>query len=285
MTADWTYVPWALRCSRHRGRVHAHRTTHPPLAPGSLIGIVIVTLLALFLPTRSRRSACSPRRSRADPPHLRSGDTRRSGDACAHRGGARRRRVAPVRARRRDPRRHRPLRPRSGARRPGTRVTRLGAVRRDAGDRRHRAHRRQRPLRRSRAPVRRGAHGRCCSSCSSPPAAVGTIPSPPRPACSSIDRVPHGGAPHGAARSCDRRAQMLLAFIVTALVTVSFDLIVMVGIGILCAGFFLLRGLPRDRGAPRGHRGRTPSPDDDHIAVITWTGRCSSPQPTAFSRP
>lgn len=63
-----------------------------------------------------------------------------------------------------------------------------------------------------------------------------------------------------------------LAFVVTAIVTVSFDLIVAVGIGILCAGFFALRGLSRTTGVHREAIVGDPEPGDDRIAVIRLDG-------------
>lgn len=63
-----------------------------------------------------------------------------------------------------------------------------------------------------------------------------------------------------------------LAFVITAVVTVSFDLIVAVGIGILCAGFFALRGMSRATGVHREGIDGDAEPGDDRIAVIRLDG-------------
>ena len=63
-----------------------------------------------------------------------------------------------------------------------------------------------------------------------------------------------------------------LVFVVTALITVSFDLIVAVGIGIAVAAFFALRGLAKSGGV---HREQLPSPSqpgDERIALFRLDG-------------
>ncbi|MEO6117212.1 MAG: SulP family inorganic anion transporter, partial [Pseudolysinimonas sp.] len=61
-------------------------------------------------------------------------------------------------------------------------------------------------------------------------------------------------------------------FVVTALITVSFDLIVAVGIGILVAGFFALRALSRSGGVIREPIPGVTRPEDEHIALFRLDG-------------
>ncbi len=63
-----------------------------------------------------------------------------------------------------------------------------------------------------------------------------------------------------------------IVFIITALITVSFDLIVAVGIGIAVAAFFALRTLSKSGGV---HREELPGParsEDDHVALFRLDG-------------
>ena len=62
------------------------------------------------------------------------------------------------------------------------------------------------------------------------------------------------------------------AYVVTAVITVSVDLIVAVAIGVIVAGFFALRGLSRATGVHREALGGGPVPGDDRIAVIRIDG-------------
>ncbi|WP_229662352.1 SulP family inorganic anion transporter [Agromyces bauzanensis] len=61
-------------------------------------------------------------------------------------------------------------------------------------------------------------------------------------------------------------------FIVTALITVSFDLIVAVGIGIAFAAFFALRTLSRSGGVHREELPGAAQPGDEHIALFRLDG-------------
>lgn len=61
-------------------------------------------------------------------------------------------------------------------------------------------------------------------------------------------------------------------FIVTALVTVSFDLIVAVGIGIAVAAFFALRALARSGGVHREELPGPAQPEDSNIALFRLDG-------------
>jgi SulP family sulfate permease len=63
-----------------------------------------------------------------------------------------------------------------------------------------------------------------------------------------------------------------VAFVLTAVVTVSFDLIVAVVIGVLFAGFFALRNLSRATTVEREAAPGDPQPEDDHIAIVRLDG-------------
>ena len=63
-----------------------------------------------------------------------------------------------------------------------------------------------------------------------------------------------------------------VVFIVTALITVSFDLIVAVGIGIVVAGFFALRALSRSGGVIREALPGPSQPGDEHVALFRLDG-------------
>jgi SulP family sulfate permease len=61
-------------------------------------------------------------------------------------------------------------------------------------------------------------------------------------------------------------------FFITAAITVSFDLIVAVGIGVAVAGFFALRALSRSGGVTREPLPGPPHPGDEHIALFRLDG-------------
>ncbi|MDN5585425.1 MAG: SulP family inorganic anion transporter [Brevibacterium sp.] len=63
-----------------------------------------------------------------------------------------------------------------------------------------------------------------------------------------------------------------IVFIVTALITVSVDLIYAVGIGIAVAAFFALRSLANSAGVHREEIPHTDEPGDEHIAVFRLDG-------------
>jgi SulP family sulfate permease len=63
-----------------------------------------------------------------------------------------------------------------------------------------------------------------------------------------------------------------LAFAITAVITVSFDLIVAVAIGVLCAGVFAVRNLSRATGVSREPLPEPAQPGDDRIAIIRFDG-------------
>jgi len=63
-----------------------------------------------------------------------------------------------------------------------------------------------------------------------------------------------------------------LAFVITAIITVSFDLIVAVGIGVLCAGVFAIRNLSRATGVRREELPGPAEPGDERIAIIRFDG-------------
>lgn len=62
------------------------------------------------------------------------------------------------------------------------------------------------------------------------------------------------------------------AYVITAVITVSFDLIVAVGIGVLVAGVFALRSLSRSTGVRREEILGDTEPGDDRIAIIRFDG-------------
>lgn len=82
-------------------------------------------------------------------------------------------------------------------------------------------------------------------------------------------RMVHVGTVRSIVRSTRADA---LAFVVTAIVTVSVDLIVAVGIGVVVAGVFALRGLSRATGVRREPIAGEPEPGDERIAVIRIDG-------------
>lgn len=61
-------------------------------------------------------------------------------------------------------------------------------------------------------------------------------------------------------------------FVVTAIITVSFDLIIAVGIGIAVAAFFALRGLAQSGGVHREELPLPVQPGDEHIALFRLDG-------------
>jgi SulP family sulfate permease len=63
-----------------------------------------------------------------------------------------------------------------------------------------------------------------------------------------------------------------VVFILTALITVSFDLIVAVGIGIAVAAFFALRTLSKSGGVHREPIPAPALPGDEHIALFRFEG-------------
>lgn len=62
------------------------------------------------------------------------------------------------------------------------------------------------------------------------------------------------------------------AFLLTAIVTVTFDLIIAVIIGVVIAGFFAIRNLARETRVTREAVPGVPEPGDDRIAVIRFDG-------------
>lgn len=61
-------------------------------------------------------------------------------------------------------------------------------------------------------------------------------------------------------------------FVITAIITVSFDLIVAVGIGVVVAGFFALRALSTASGVHREELPRSPVDGDERIALFRIDG-------------
>ncbi|MBD3941485.1 SulP family inorganic anion transporter [Microbacterium sp. NEAU-LLC] len=82
-------------------------------------------------------------------------------------------------------------------------------------------------------------------------------------------RMVHVGTVRSILRSTRSDA---VAFVLTAVVTVSFDLIVAVVIGVVFAGVFALRGLARATTVHRELPPGEPHPEDAHIAVVSLDG-------------
>jgi SulP family sulfate permease len=82
-------------------------------------------------------------------------------------------------------------------------------------------------------------------------------------------RMVHAGTVRSIMRSTRADA---IAFIATAIVTVSVDLIVAVVIGVACAGVFAIRGLARSTGVHREAVPGPAEPGDEHIAVVRIDG-------------
>lgn len=82
-------------------------------------------------------------------------------------------------------------------------------------------------------------------------------------------RMVHGGTVRAILRSTRSDA---VGFVLTALITVSFDLIVAVVIGILCAGFFAIRNLSRQTGVSREALPGDAEPGDERIAIVRFDG-------------
>jgi SulP family sulfate permease len=82
-------------------------------------------------------------------------------------------------------------------------------------------------------------------------------------------RMVHAGTVRTIMRSTRADA---LAFVATAVVTVSVDLIVAVAIGVACAGVFAIRGLARSTGVHREPLTGPSETGDEHIAVIRIDG-------------
>jgi SulP family sulfate permease len=272
MTADWTYVPWALgavaivaACMLIAPRIHRS-------LPGSLIGIVIVTLLALFLPTPLATIGVLP--STLPAPTLPTFDLATLGDlampaltvaALAAVESLLSARVAATLA---DTGPYDPDRELVGQGLASLGSGLFGGMPATGA------------IARTAVNVRSGGRTRLSAVvhavvlllivlvASGP---VGTIPLAALAGVLMVTafRMVERHTVRSVLRSTRADA---LAFIVTALVTVSFDLIVAVGIGILCAGFFALRGLSRTTGVHREAIEGTPEPGDDRIAVIRLDG-------------
>jgi len=82
-------------------------------------------------------------------------------------------------------------------------------------------------------------------------------------------RMVHAGTIRSILRSTRADA---VAFVLTAAITVSFDLIVAVVIGVVFAGVFALRGLSRASGVKRESILGEPQPGDDRIAILRFDG-------------
>jgi len=272
VAADWTYVPWALAavaivaaCMLVAPRIH-------PSLPGSLIGIVIVTLLALVLPTPLATIGVLP--STLPPPSLPAFDLATLGDlalpaltvaALAAVESLLSARVAATLA---DTGPYDPDRELVGQGLASLGSGLFGGMPATGA------------IARTAVNVRSGGRTRLSAVVHAIVlllivlVASGPVGAIPLAALAGVLMVT-------TFRMVDRRTATsvlrstrtdALAFVVTALVTVSFDLIVAVGIGILCAGFFALRGLSRTTGVHREGIEGAAEPGDDRIAVIRLDG-------------
>jgi SulP family sulfate permease len=104
--------------------------------------------------------------------------------------------------------------------------------------------------------------------------AAGIVGHVPLAALSGVLMVTAARMVHvGTARSILRSTKAdAAAYVITAIITVSVDLIFAVGIGVIVAGFFALRSLSRATGVHREAIAGEPEPGDDHIAVIRIEG-------------
>lgn len=82
-------------------------------------------------------------------------------------------------------------------------------------------------------------------------------------------RMVHAATVHSILHSTRADA---FAFVITAVITVSFDLIVAVAIGVLCAGVFAIRNLSRATGVRREAVPEPAQPGDEGIAIIRFDG-------------
>lgn len=271
-TADWTYVPWALgavaivaACMLLAPRVHRS-------LPGSLIGIVIVTLLALVLPTPLAVIGKLP--STLPAPMLPAFDLGTLSQlalpaltvaALAAIESLLSARVAASLA---DTGPYDPDRELVGqgiasigsglfGGMPAT-----GAIARTAVN------------------VRSGGRTRLASIFHAIVllvvvlAVAGPVGMIPLAALAGVLMVTAVRMVHvGTARSILRSTRAdAIGYVVTAIITVSFDLIVAVLIGILCAGFFAIRNLSRATGVAREPIPGPPEPGDKGIAIVRFDG-------------
>ena len=229
--ADPIYLAWSLCAVADRRGVHVPAAASAPGDPrlarrhrrsSRLLALVLPSPLAVIgaLPTRLPAPGL---------PSFSLDTLSQLLPARRRRRGARRDRVAAVRTRRRLPRRHRPVRPRPRTRRAGARLDRRGPVRRDAGDRCDRPHGGERPRRRPRPGSPRSSTRSCCSLVVL--VAAGPVGAIPLAALSGVLMVTAVRMVHLAtARSILRSTRAdAIAYVVTAVVTVSVDLIVAVG--------------------------------------------------------
>lgn len=270
--ADWAYVPWALgvvaiviACMLVAPRIH-------PAVPGSLIGIAIVTVLAFWLPTPLAAIGALP--SSLPVPAIPAIDPATLGDlavpavtvaALAAIESLLSARVAASLA---DTGPYDPDRELVGqgvasigsglfGGMPAT-----GAIARTAVN------------------VRSGGRSRLASIVHALVLvgvvlfAAGPVGAIPLAALAGVlmltaVRMVHVGTVRAIVRSTRADA---VAFVLTAAVTVSFDLIVAVVIGVVFAGIFALRGLAGATAVHREEAPGAPTPEDAHIAIIRLDG-------------
>ena len=270
--ADWAYVPWALgaaglviTCMIAAPRVH-------PAIPGSLVGIVIVTVLTVLLPTPLAAigdlpaSLPAPALPSLDPAVL--GDLVAPAVTVAALAAIESLLSARVAASLAD----------TGAYDPDRELVGQGIA--SLGSGLFGGMPATGAIARTAVNVRSGGRTRLASLVHAVVllgvvlVAAGPVGAIPLAALAGVLmltalRMVHAGTVRAILRSTRSDA---LAFGITALVTVSFDLIVAVAIGVVCAGVFALRSLSRSASAHREPPPGEPMPEDEHIAVVRLDG-------------
>ena len=270
--ADWSYVPWALgavaiviACMSLAPRLH-------PALPGSLIGIALVTILAAVLPTPLAVIGVLP--ASLPAPTLPSFDVTALGDlvapaltvaALAAIESLLSARVAASLA---D----------TGAYDPDRELVGQGIA--SVGSGLFGGMPATGAIARTAVNVRSGGRTRLASITHALVLlavvlfAAGPVGAIPLAALAGVlmltaVRMVHGATVRAILHSTRSDAA---AFVVTALITVSLDLIVAVGIGVVCAGFFAIRNLSRATAVQREEAPGAPKPEDEHIAIVRIDG-------------
>lgn len=271
-TANWSYVPWALgavaivtACMTLAPRLH-------PALPGSLIGIALVTVLAAVLPTPLAVIGALP--ASLPAPALPALDVTALGDlvapaltvaALAAIESLLSARVAASLA---D----------TGAYDPDRELVGQGIA--SVGSGLFGGMPATGAIARTAVNVRSGGRTRLASIVHAVVLlsvvlfAAGPVGAIPLAALAGVlmltaVRMVHGATIRAVLHSTRSDA---VAFVVTAVITVSLDLIVAVGIGVVCAGFFAIRNLSRATAVQREEVPGEPQPEDEHIAIVRIDG-------------
>ncbi|MDQ1128742.1 SulP family inorganic anion transporter [Microbacterium sp. SORGH_AS_0888] len=272
LAADWTYVPWSLAaiaivtaCMLLAPRIHR-------AIPGSLVGIVLVTLLALVVPTPLARIGALP--ASLPAPVLPSLDTATLGAlllpavtvaALAAIESLLSARVAASLA---DTGPYDPDRELVGQGIASIGSAMFGGMPATGA------------IARTAVNVRSGGRSRLAAIVHAIVLLLvvlvisGPVGSIPLAALAGVLMVTAVRMVQRATVSSILRSTRgdAILFVVTALVTVSVDLIVAVVIGVLCAAVFALRSLSRETAVVREPIAGAPQPGDDRIAVLRLDG-------------